>query len=245
MIDDLGPLLEPLANDETARRTARHTTCLRGIRGVPAGEVARVLAELYRAGPPDVPHDLDALTRIFGAAWEDGLVAIGLAAATVSDAPGETLEHALDWAERTDDVATADALGWLVLAPAALLTSRDREALGRLSGHARPETRRVALAMAMGFTPAPVEGPAAAALREKVGERHVRLVGEPLSDRIAPFASRFVRDQAPVVQKALRRLLRAWGEHDPDAVLAWADSVRGGLPRLLGDEVRRLKSRRR
>lgn len=245
MTDDLAALLEALADADVARKAARQTRCLRGIRGVPMADVARVTAELFEADPPRLPDDLPDLDRTFGTAFEDGLIAIGLLAACIADAPAEALEHALDWAERTDDVTTADALGWLVLAPAALLSSREREVVGRLSGHPRPETRRVALAMAMGFTPTPVEGPAAAALRARVGERHMRMVEAPLSDRIAPVASRFVRDAAPVVQKALRRLLRAWGEHDAEALLAWAKEVRGGLPRLLSDEVARVARRKR
>lgn len=241
MTGDLSALLEALADAGVARKAARQIRCLRGIRGVPMADVARVTAELYEADPPRLPDDLPDLDRTFGTAFEDGLVAIGLLAACVSDAPSDALEHALDWAERTDDATTADALGWLVLAPAALLSAREREVVARLGGHPRPETRRIALAMALGFTPTPVEGPAAAALRARVGERHVRIVEAPLSDRIAPVATRFVRDPAPVVQKALRRLLRAWGEHDPEALHAWAKGVRGGLPRMLGDEVRRAR----
>ncbi|MBX2799062.1 MAG: DNA alkylation repair protein [Myxococcales bacterium] len=238
-------LLDALADADAARRTARHTSCLRGIRGVPPGDIARVTAELYRADPPRLPRDATDIDRGFGGAFEDGLVAIGLLATAVADAPSHALRLGLDWAERTDDVTTADALGWLILAPSTLMTSSLTEALTRLAGHRRPETRRVAVAMGLGFTPTSVEGPAAAGLREKLGERSIRIVDHAQSDALARVCSRFVSDAAPPVQKALRRVVRAWADDDPRRVVRWASTVKAGLPRMLRDEVRRAKSRER
>ena len=52
-----------------------------------------------------------------------------------------------------------------------------------------------------------------------------------------------LRDESPAVRKALRRVLRAWGQADPEAVTRWAVSVRGGLPRILQSEVKRAQRR--
>jgi hypothetical protein len=93
----------------------------------------------------------------------------------------------------------------------------------------------------MGLTPTEVEGAAAAPLREKLAQRHVRLVDTPDDVRIAEIAGRFLRDDAPAIRKALRRLLAAWGDGHPEAVAAWAAGVRGGLPKLLRETVDRVR----
>lgn len=244
-MSEVADILDALADEETARRAGRHTRSLRGIRGVPHGDVARVTAELYQADPPSLPRDADELNTTFGGAWEDGLVAIGLLATAVPEDPATAMSLGLDWAGRTDDVTTADALGWLVLAPACLVLNDVRGPLGSLGDHFRAETRRVVVSMGLGWTPTPIEGPSAAALREKVGERQVRMVEDPVPAWLGPLAARFVRDDAPVVQKGLRRVLRAWGQAEPEELVDWASTVRGGLPRLLTDEVDRYKGRRR
>lgn len=238
-MEDLPELLEALADAGAARRTASHVSSLRGIRGVPHGDVARIAAELWRADPPTLPRDADDLDRAFGGAWEDGLVAVALLATAVADDPAGALDLGIDWAERCDDVLTADSIGWLVLAPATLLGAQAGAVLGHLGSHRRSETRRAAVTMGMGYTPTPIEGPSAAALREKLGMRQIAMVDEVRSDLLHPLCSRFVRDAAPPVQKALRRVLRAWGQADPPALVAWGEEIHGALPKLLRTEVQR------
>lgn len=238
-MNDLTARLEALATEETATRTMKQVRCLRGVRGVAAGDLARLAAAAWAEQPPRLPQDREALDKLFGGAWEDGLVAIGLLAAALGDDPKAALELATDWAERTDDTATADALGWLVLAPAVLVLDVQDRVVGRLLAHARPETRRAAVAMGLGFTPAPIEGPAAAPLRERVGERHARIVDAPLDDRLARLLDRSWRDPSPVVQKVVRRVLREWSTEAPEAALAWADGIRGGIPKVMRAEIRR------
>lgn len=238
-MNDWTPRLQALATDDHAARTLKQVHCLRGVRGVAAGDLARLAAAAWDEDPPRLPDDAAALDHLFGGAWEDGLLAIGLLAAALPDDPETALRLALEWAERTDDVATADAIGWLLLAPAALLLDADERILGRLANHPRAETRRAAVAMGLGFTPAPLEGPAAAPLRQRVGERHARIVEAPLGRRLARIASRAVKDPSPAVHKALRRVLREWSAEDPESALAWADSVRGGIPKALRAEIRR------
>lgn len=237
-MEDLPDLLEALADEQTRARTARQISCIRGLRGVPQGELAQIAAELWRADPPRLPRDAPELAAAFGGAWEDGLIAIALLATAVTDDPRRALQIGLDWAERTDDLLTADALGWLILAPCALLLGCEDEILDRLED-CRPEARRAAIAMGLGFLPIPVESPAAAGLRAKHELRHVQIVDAPRSDRLAPLCDRLVRDPAPAIRKGLRRVLRSWGAHDPQALARWAEGVRGGLPRMLSDEVRR------
>ncbi|MEQ1506888.1 MAG: DNA alkylation repair protein [Myxococcota bacterium] len=235
MIPPVSTTLAAVATDDAARRTRKHVSTIRGIRGVPGPELTKIVARAAET-PVALPDDATALTQLFGTAWEDGLVAIGLLATTVRDTPAEALALGIAWAARTDDVATADALGWLVIGPAAVMAD-DLDAVLGLAGQPRPESRRVAVSAGLAWTPTPIEGPSAAALRTTLGERHLAMVDRPLGPWIGRLCARFVRDANPAVQKAVRRVLRAWADVDPNAVVAWAPTVRGGLPRLLGAVV--------
>ncbi len=235
--------LEQLSNAGSARARGKQLNTLRGIRGVPDGEIARLLAGLWSNDRPKFPRDLDALRTLFGAAYEDGIVAIGLCAALVPDAPDDALDLGLEWLERLDDTGTADALGVLVLGPAALATSSLSELRLATRGHGRPEVRRAGIIAALAWLPEPVTGPGAAALRARVGTKQVQFVDAPASAAVSDQADAFLRDPHPAVQKALRRVLRAWGDADPAALVRWGDSIRGGLPSLLGDEVKRARRR--
>jgi hypothetical protein len=249
-------------DDQIARAAQEHAAdapqrssavTLRGVRGLPSGKLAEIVAAAWREQPARLPDDAVELDRLFSVAFEDGLAAIGLCAAAVADAPRDALELALDWAERTDDVATADAIGWLVLGPAVAMAwasgpqspGSAARALGpvesRLFRHRRPEPRRAAVAMGLAFVPERLEGPAAAALREKLGERQLQMVDTPQIELLAALLGRFVRDDSPAVQKVSRRIVRAWGASEPASLVRWSGNVPGGLPKLLGDEVKRVK----
>jgi hypothetical protein len=221
--------------------------CLRGIRGLPAGRLAELVGAAWRASPARLPDDAAALKALWATAWEDGLAAIGLCATAVADSPREVLQLGLEWAELTDDVATADAIGWLLLGPATAALGPDAVATvdEALLRHPKPEARRAGVAMGLAWTPEKLEGPAAAALREARGTRQVRLAEVARSDLLGPLVAKRVRDADPAVQKALRRVLRAWVDADGPAVVAWAPTVPGGLPRLLGTEVDRARASRR
>jgi len=241
----LSTVLESMSDDETAARIQKHTRPLRGVRGVAQGALATVITERIASVPPRLPEDGDALTELFGAAWEDGLAAIGLLAVGVGDDPAAALALGLDWADRTDDVTTADALGWLVLGPAAAaLPDGVAEVLETLGSHRRAETRRAAAAIGLAFTPEEVEGPAAAGLRARHGTRALRMVDAPVVPVLSAVIRRFVRDTAPPVQKVLRRIVRVWVDADPDSAVAWAPTVPGGLPKLLGAEIARARGRK-
>jgi hypothetical protein len=229
VIGEVPARLAALAEADPRKPAVR---ALRGVRGVAMGDVARTAAEVWRSG---VTLDRDAadLDTLFSAAFEDGLVAVGLLAAAADQDRDAAHELALSWAERTDDVVTADAIGWLVLAQTVLVGADLDATLATLAAHFRPETRRAGVTMALGFTPLEVEGAAAAPLREKVAERHVRLVDAADDARVAAVADRFVRDAAPPVQKALRRVLSAWAATSPEACASWSARVKGGLPKLL------------
>lgn len=236
--------LEALADARTARALSKQVRPLRGVRGVSDGEVARIAAAAWTEDPPDPHQDEGELDRLFGAAFEDGLVAIGLLAALVPEDPELGWALGTRWLGRVDDVKTADALGWLVLGPSILLQGGDPAPLFALTADAtHPAARRALVSAGLAWTPAPLEGPSAAPLRTRVGDKHVRFVDAPLGGPLEALVDTFRRDEDPAVRKAVRRVLRAWAQDDPAAVVAWADGVRGGLPKLLGDEVVRARRR--
>ena len=142
-VAEIAERLDAESTPETSRATRSHVSTLRGIRGTPHGTIAKVAAEAWRGGGWQLPGAEDSLSALFSGAWEDGLVAIGLLAATTPDHPEDALEIGLDWLTRVDDVLTADALGWLVLGPAALASNADfHELIGAMK--VRPALRRVA-----------------------------------------------------------------------------------------------------
>ncbi|MCB9759297.1 MAG: DNA alkylation repair protein [Alphaproteobacteria bacterium] len=232
--------LEKRSERDTARKRLKHMRPLRGLRGTPLAEVTRVLAETWRKHPPRLPADEDALHTLFCTAFEDGLVAVGLLAAVTPDAPHEALDLAERWMELVDDTDTAEAIGWLVLGPGLLAAGEPLGAsLTGYADHERPYARRAAVLATLAALPEPLSGPAAAALRERMGERRIRFVDAPISAEIEPVIRAFLRDPDPHVRKALSRVLRSWATHDPDAVEAMLADVRGGVPRMLRDEAER------
>lgn len=241
--DVISETLAALSTPTDAYNRRKHVSTLRGVRGVVDGELARVIAAAWHEQRPSLPDDGYHLQHLFSTSFEDGLVAIGLLAAAAPDHPHEALDIGLDWLEFLDDVVTADALGWYVLGPAALAADAADQVLERTVQHSKEEARRAGVMAALAMVPARVEGPAAAAVRERLGTRHVRFVEEPLSPVVTRWADAFLRDESPAVRKAVRRLVREWGKADPEAVVAWADAVSGGFPGLIHDEVERARRR--
>ena len=231
----ISEMLEMLSDAAQQRKMSKQVNCLRGIRGTPLSEVARIGAAIQAETPPSLPEDEDALTRLFGTAWEDGLVAIGLLAALVPEHPADVFEIGQEWLTRVDDVQTADALGWLVLGPSALATGRS------LAPEGRPEQRRAVAAMALSMIPLTLEGPSAAPLRQRLDLKAVQFVLAPVTEPLGALLTSVVKDSDPGVRKVIRRVLRAWTKADPGAVVAWAETIRGGLPRLLQDEVNKAR----
>jgi hypothetical protein len=222
-------------HDAASERTRTDVRSIKGVRGVPPGDLAKVIARCWREQRPKLPRDEDALEELFGTAWEDGITAIGLLASVALDAPEDALEIGLGWCAWIDDVASADALGWYVLGPTTLRLGRfPHDQLGESE---RPWARRAAVMSVMAYTPTPVEGPAAAALRERHASKDLQFVDTAMSAQIEPVADAFVRDEDPHVRKALRRVLGAWALHDPDAAEAWLAGVRGGVAKLLREEL--------
>ena len=236
--ESIGRTLEAASSESTAKAARKQIHTIRGVRGTPSGDVAKIAADTWRKEKPKLPQDELALDELFGQAWEDGLVAIAILAAIAPDRPQDVMETGLDWLDRIDETATADALGWYVIGAGALACRTDLDVLARrLATHPKPAARRAGVMVGMAMTPTPIEGAAAGALRARLGEKHVAFVAAPLSDALAGWCDAFVRDEDATVRKGLRRVVSAWAESDPDAATAWMDAVRGGLPKLLREAI--------
>jgi hypothetical protein len=161
-----------------------------------------------------------------------------LVAALLPTDPTEALDFADRVTAHVDDVETADALGWLVLGPGLLAAGEPfAEALLELRSAQRPEQRRIALMATLAGLPVPIEGAAAAALRERTGERRTAFVAEPLTPLVLPVWAAFIRDRSAPVQKALHRVIRSWAVLDPDPVEQFVLDFPGGVPKSLRAEV--------
>ena len=237
-VAQLSAQLEALADPVVARRRRSHLRPLRGLRGVPNAELARVLVEAWSAGPLSLEEDAPALRALFSTAFEDGLLAVGLAATALPDEPEEALELSRYWGEMVDDVQTADALGWLLVGPGLLATIGD-EAGERLAGlrQADPMRRRVAVSASLAALPLPVEGPCAAALRHRLGVKHVVFVESPLVSVLDPVIRAFHRDDDALVRKVVSRALRTWAAEQPNDAEDFVDSIRGGISKQLRAEL--------
>ncbi len=240
----LDPAALSQALDRAARRGGRRrpkaVSPLKGFRGAEVGELARLGAATWRKARPVLPLDSEALHELFTTAFEDGLLAIGLAAACVPDTPEEALDLAERWLPLVDDIETADALGWLLLTPALLACGEPvASVLSGCRGQRRTAARRAGVTGALALLPIPVEGPAAAPLRERFGERHLIFTERADSASVDSVARHFLRERDPHVVKALGRLVRTWGEVEPHAAERWHvwAMVNGGLPKAMRVQV--------
>jgi hypothetical protein len=118
----LSAALAAAADDAHARARLGQIRPLRGVRGVPNGALARIIDAAWKEGPTRLPYDAPVLRALFGQAWEDGIVAIALAAGALPDAPDVALELGLGWLSLVDDAETADALGLALIGPGLLAT---------------------------------------------------------------------------------------------------------------------------
>ncbi|MFT6145327.1 MAG: hypothetical protein ACJAZO_004230 [Myxococcota bacterium] len=236
--------LEELSNADLARKRGKDIHTLRGIRGTPDGEVARIAASTWLDDKPVWPQDVQELTELFNTAFEDGLVAISLLAALLPDHPAAVYDLGLDWLDRVDDVLTADALGSVILGPGLLATGGLADLLSVAKAAARPEARRAAVIAALPATSTVVTGPAMSALRQRTNERTLRFVEEPRNDVVSQILTAFIRDPHPAVHKGIRRVLRAWKKIDKQAATDWANGVAGGIPKTLRAELGGTKKKR-
>lgn len=231
--------LQGLADEEYARKRGRQISPLRGLRGVPPGAVVKVLVASWKASRAVLPRDEAGLHRLFGTAFEDGLVAVGLLAAALPAEPLEALDLTERWIAMVDDLETADSLGWLLLGPGLLASGEPfSEAVRELMVHPHPVRRRVGVMALMAPLPIPIEG-AAAALREQLGSRRLAFVEAPLSEPLQELLPLAIRDEDPHVRKAAARVLRQWGTLEPDKVEALLAAQRGGVPKFIREEAER------
>ena len=236
--DQISKALHDQSDADLARKRGRHVRPLRGLRGVSSGAIAKVLTDAWSSEGLKLPADGELVHDLFMRSHEDGMVALGLLAAAAPDQPDEALDAAEAMMRLVDDSETADVIGWLILGPALLAMGEPlAESLAAHKDAPHPMARRAAVMAAMAALPEPLEGPAAAALRIRVGQRFVAFVAEPLDEEVGAVATAFFHDQDPAVKKALARLLRTWAEHNPTAALDWLHGLKGGAPRLMREPV--------
>lgn len=231
--------LEAASNGHTARKRSKQVQPFRGVRGVAPRDVTQILVDTWKASPLAMPDDEELVQTLFMTAFEDGIVAIGLLAAALPDAPVDVLDMADELLPHVDDTETADALGWLVLGPGLLATGEGLSQGVLALKDAPPHRRRAAVMALLTALPEPVQGAAAAALRERLKTRDVVFVEDALSDEIEKGIGAFMRDTSPVVRKAVARVLRSWGACDPDRVEALVEGFPGGLSKQLREEALR------
>ena len=230
--------LQSKTDADYARKRGKQIQPLRGLRGVPAREVVTVLVDTWKASPLDLPDEVGMVHQLFTTAFEDGLVAMGLAAALLPDAPFEVLDLADRWIETVDDVETADTLGWLLFGPAVLATREPFvSSVREMLTHEHPMRRRVGVLACFSAMPVPIEGPSAAALRERLGQRRLAFVEAPLDELLTQTLPLVIRDEVPMVRRAVSRGLRTWATFSPDLVEQALAETRGGVPRYVRDEA--------
>lgn len=235
--EEISALLEAASDGHTARKRAKQVQPFRGVRGVSPADVTKILVATHKASPLVLPDDEETLQSLFMTAFEDGLVAVGLLAACLPDSPIDVLDSVDDFVSHIDDTETADAVGWLLIGPGRLATGEGlaRGALDLLQ--TPPHQRRAGVMSLLAGLPEPVQGCAAAALRDRIGTRHVTFVESPMSDEIEDGLTPYLRDQSPIVRKAIARVLRTWATHDPDRVESLVQGFAGGLSKQLREEA--------
>ena len=229
--------LEALTDDATSRRYAKEHQTLRGIRGVPTGEIARLGDAVWQEDGVELPRDLPALHQLYGAAWEDGLLAIGLLATCVPDDPEAALAVGESSLQRVDDRASADALGWLVLGGAALATHKHLPVTA--AGNHLMADRAIASA-AMAWVPCPIEGPSAASSAGQTGHTTRTMDGQD-APRMAPSTLREPRSRQPSLHsKGIATRGQSMDPAAPDEVRDWAASVPGGISKVLRGDIEKV-----
>jgi len=242
----LSQSLSKAASGAKARGLKKHISPLRGLRGAPGTAITDAINRGWKSGVHlDEHDDVTQLKTLFSTAFEDGLVAIGLAAAALPDDPETGLALCHHWLSFADDIQTADALGWLMWMPA-LLSGAGKGPSALLDARsADPYTRRAAVIALLGALPVAIEGPAAAGLRARLDQRRVAFVDAPLDEILEEVLPPFLRDENPQVRKGVGRVVRSWASLSPDRAEA-AVHAPGGLHRVIRDELAKgLKKGRR
>ncbi len=242
----LSQILSKASTPQKARALKKHISPLRGVRGAPGAAITEAIVKGWSSGVHLDDHaDREQLKTLFSTAFEDGLVAIGLGSAATPDDPEASLALCRHWMSLTDDIQTADALGWLMWMPA-LLSGAGKGPSGLLDARgADVYTRRAAVVGLLAALPVPVEGPSAAGLRARLDQRRVAFVDAPLDEILEEILPPFLKDTNPQVRKGVGRVVRTWAALSPAAAEA-AVQTPGGLHRVIRDDLERgLKKGRR
>ena len=239
--------MEQRSSIDTARKLRREVKSIKGIHGVNSRDLSSIIIDLFDTSGPTLLENLDQVDDLFGHSYEEGLIAVGLLAATLPDAPELCFELALSWLERVDEHQTADSIGWLLIGPGMLATRTPcSEVIQIVEQNDHPLAMRSAVISGLAALPEVVSLTAAAGLRARLGTPEIRFVDEAASTIVSELLTTYFKRAEPVVRKGVRRLLGAWTRCDQEAVIEWQQRAQqmGGLHKMLSTEIARQTKKR-
>lgn len=212
----------------TFRKMKQQIQPFKGIRGVPFSVVAQLLDEDPTL---DVESQSEEVHTLFMSSFEEGLIAVGLLSVAVLTQPEQSWELAQKWLTLIDDVTTADALGKIVIGPCALLLNIDIPS--EIENHQSAFAKRALLMSLCAYVPEPPKGPWVSALRSHLQSEQIIFVEEAQTHHYATLFTYFLKEEHPLLRKAVIQLLQLWSSHDLTSLDKILENHPQNLPKWL------------